>query len=239
MRITRWTPHSLWPIAVCALLAGCFEVDTSARFDPQGQAKVKVEFAVSAELMALASNPQFQKDGESPVDWMSKCGEEIPSSQDQKGVKSVKTTPGQRSGMFTCTIDAEVADPIEAIKSAREKKPGGPDVSIEKLPGAQGYRIAATLAPPADGPFNSNKPEDQFATSIAMAMFANRFITITLQGVRVENHNGELSPDETKAVWKIPLLGVIGPGANRPFEIKADVIYAEPWYISLKRKIFG
>lgn len=230
---------SLWPLALCAFLAGCFEVDTSANFYRQGQAKVKVEFAVSAELMAFAANPQFQKDGQSPVDWFDKCGEETSSSQLPDGVKSVRSTSGQRSGMFTCTIDAEVIDPIAAIKTAREKQSGGPDLSIEKLHSADGYRIQATIAPPADGPFSSDKPEDGFANSVAIAMFANRFITITLQGLRIENHNGELSEDQTKAVWKIPLLGVIGPGAKKPFEIKADVIYAEPWYIGLKRKLFG
>jgi hypothetical protein len=35
------------------------------------------------------------------------------------------------------------------------------------------------------------------------------------------------------------VLGLIGPGATKPFKIQADVIYAEPWYIKWKRKLFG
>lgn len=229
---------ALWPVALCCLLSGCFEINSTADFNKKGEALVKVEFAVSAELMAIAANPNFNKNGDSPFDLMNKCGQTIPSSNWPKGVQSVKSVPGQRSGMFTCTIEAVVTDPVAAVASAKEKAPNGPALSVERLSGAQGYRIAATLTPPKDGAFQANKPDD-FTSTMTVAMLANRFISITISGLRVENHNGEGVPEQTKAVWKIPLLGIIGPGASRPFEIKADVIYAEPWYIKLKRKLFG
>jgi len=229
----------LWPVAICSLLAGCFEINSSADFNEKGEVVTKIELAVSAELLAIAANANAQKGGDSPVDYLDKCGQTTPSSDLPKGVKSVKSSPGQRSGMFTCTIEAVVTDPVAAIASLKEKSPSGPNLTVERISGVDGYRIAGTLIPPKDGPFSSNKPEDQFASSMAIAMFANRFISIEISGLRIENHNGEASPDQTKAVWKIPLLGIIGPGASRPFEIKADVIYAEPWYTKLKRKLFG
>ncbi|SFV27102.1 hypothetical protein [Hyphomicrobium facile] len=232
-------PAALLPIAICCLLAGCFEIDTAANFNEKGEANLKLEFAISAELMAIAANPNFQKDGQSPIDMMNKCGEAIPDTERPKGVKSVKSTPGQRSGMFTCTLEVELSDPVAAFASLKERQPDGPTLSIEKLPSADAYRIAATLTPSKDSPFNSDKPEDQIASSIATAMFANRFISIAISGLRIENHNGEGVPDQTKAIWKIPLLGLIGPGASRPFQVQADVIYSEPWYIKLKRKFLG
>ena len=57
------------------------------------------------------------------------------------------------------------------------------------------------------------------------AMFVNRHFTISLSGQRIENANGERSPDGRRVTWRIPIATAIDPGRETPLTIEADIIY--------------
>lgn len=232
-------------LGLASMLTGCFEVTADAEVRDNGEAKVAVELAVSAELIAFMENPAFAKQasGEGAPDFLKDCGK---SRKEQRalppGVRSVEQTRGMRAGMVTCTFVADLSDPILAFENAKtmdiaapDKAPA-PDFVISKLASGAGYRIKGRLTPPKS---QDIPPEaEKMAAAIMVAMLANRFITVTISSARIENTNGELAPDGRRVTWKIPLISLLNPHGSVPLDFEADVIYSEGMFAKLKRKLF-
>jgi hypothetical protein len=221
-------------------------VNADAVVRDNGEAKISVEFAVSAELMAIMGNPAFSNkaSGEQPPDFLKDCEKSRPQDEAlPPGVRSVEQKRGVRAGMITCTIVADLSDPILAFENAKKMevtspdKAPTPDFVISRLEGGSGYRIKGILTPPKS---QDVPPEaEKMAAAIVAAMFANRFVTVTITSARIENTNGELAPDGRKVTWKIPLISLFSQSAAAvPLNFEADVIYAEGILAKWKRKLF-
>jgi hypothetical protein len=219
-------------LGLSLLLAGCIELTKDAAFRENGEARVEVEMALSAELVALASNPAFGKlaGSEGLPNLFGDCGKPWPANEPlPDGVRSVESRRGKRGDMETCTIDLDVVDPVVALESAKkvevpsvENMPKQ-DVSLTRLEGSPGYRLRVAMSP-AQSP--DLPPEAaQMAAALIKAMFANRYLTLHLSGQRIENTNGELSQDRRKVTWKLPLADLVTPSPDKPVTIEADVIY--------------
>ena len=219
-------------LALVLMLAGCIEITKDATFRENGEARVEVETAISAELVALASNPAFAKaaGGEGIPNPFGDCGKPWPAGEPlPEGVRSVESRRGKRGDMETCTMVFDVADPIAAIEKA--KKVTVPtfdnipkqDISLTRLPSESGYRLRVSMTP-AQSP-DMPKEAAQMAAAMMKAMFADRYLTLSLSGKRIENTNGVLSPDKRKVTWRLPLASLVAPAQDKPVTIEADIIY--------------
>lgn len=219
-------------LGMSLLLAGCIELTKDAAFRENGEARVEVEIAIAAEIVALASNPAFAKQagGEGLPNMFGDCGKPWPAHEPlPDGVRSVESKRGKRGDMETCTMIFDVSDPIAAVESAKKVEVPNADavpkqdVSLARLAGAPGYRLRMAMAP-------AKQPElppeaAKMAAALIQAMFANRYITLSLSGKRIENTNGELSADQRKVTWKLPLASLVDPPPDKPVTVEADVIY--------------
>jgi hypothetical protein len=219
-------------LALALMLAGCIEIANDAAFRPNGEARVEVETAISAELVALASNPAFAKaaGGEGIPDPFGDCGKPWPAGEPlPDGVRSVESRRGKRGDMETCTMVIDVADPIAAIEKVKnvavpsvENVPKH-DIALTRLPSASGYRLRVSMTPAATP--DMPKEAAQMAAAMMKAMFADRYLTLSLSGKRIENTNGTLSPDKSKVTWRLPLASLVAPSPDKPVTVEADIIY--------------
>jgi hypothetical protein len=213
-------------------LAGCIELTKSAVFRENGEARVEVEVAISAELVALASNPALAKaaGGEGIPNPFGDCGKPWPAGEPlPEGVRSVESRRGKRGDMETCTMVFDVADPIAAIEKAKKvtvpKFDNIPtqDISLTRLPTASGYRLRLSMKPAQST--DIPKEAEQMAAAMMKAMFADRYLTLSLSGKRIENTNGVLSDDKSKVTWRLPLASLVAPAHYNPLTVEADIIY--------------
>ncbi|MBN9262101.1 MAG: hypothetical protein J0I57_13300 [Hyphomicrobium sp.] len=212
-------------------LAGCLELTKEATFRENGEARVEMEMALSAELVALATNPAIAKQaGAEGLNLFGDCGKPWPANEPlPAGVRSVESKRGKRGDMETCTIVFDVSDPIAAVESAKKVEVPHADavpkqdVSLTRLQGAPGYRLKMAMVPAKQPEISAEAA--QMAASLMKAMFANRYLTLSLSGQRIENTNGELSADKRKVTWKLPLASLVAPSPDNPTTIEADVIY--------------
>lgn len=213
-------------------LAGCIEVTKDAAFRANGEARVEVEVAISAELVALASNPAFAKaaGGEGIPNPFGDCGKPWPAGEPlPEGVRSVESRRGKRGDMETCSMVFDVADPIAAIEKA--KKVTVPtidnipkqDISLTRLPAASGYRLRLSMTPEQSP--DIPKEAAQMAAAMMTAMFADRYVTLSLSGKRIENTNGVLSDDKSKVTWRLPFVSLLSQDPDKPVIVEADIIY--------------
>lgn len=218
-------------LGLSILLAGCFELTKDAAFRENGEARVEVELALAAEVVALASNPAFAKQtGGGVPNPFGACGKPWPANEPlPDGVRSVESKRGKRGEMETCTMIFDVSDPIAAVESAKKVEVPNADavpkqdVSLTRLPGSSGYRLRMVTTP-------ANRPEvppeaAKMAAALMAAMFANRYITLSISGKRIENTNGERSEDKRKVMWRLPIVSLVAPNPEKPVSIEADIIY--------------
>lgn len=218
-------------LGMSLLLAGCIELTNNSTFRANGEALVEIEVGMSAELVAVLSNPELVKQfggGEKTPNPLADCGKPWPSSEPlPEGVRSVETKRGKRGDMETCTLVFDVADPIAAVGSVKKVEiPNADavpkqDVSLARIP--SGYRLRMSMSP-------AKQPEmppeaAKMAAAIVEAMFANRYLTLNISAKRIENANGELSADKSKATWRFPLASIASPSPDKPTSIEADIIY--------------
>jgi hypothetical protein len=144
-------------------------------------------------------------------------------------VRSVESKRGKRGDMETCTLIFDVSDPVAAVEGVKKVEVPNADavpkqdVSLTRLPSATGYRLRMAMTP-------AKQPElppeaAKMAAALVEAMFANRYLTLSLSGQRIENTNGELSADKRKVTWRLPLAAIASPSPEKPTTIEADVIY--------------
>lgn len=217
-------------LAISLALAGCLEVSQDAAFRENGEARVEVEIAISAELVALASNPAFAKQpGAEGLNFFSECGKPWPADKPLlEGVRSAESRRGKRGDMETCTIVFDVADPIVAVDSAKKIEPPSAEMpkqvtSLTRLPSNSGYRLYMDIPgrPQPDVPAEAA----QMLVAMTKAMLANRFLAISLSGAKIENTNGVLAPDGRRVSWQIPIATAIDPSRQSPLTIEADILY--------------
>ena len=231
-------------LAVAALLpltlAGCFEITTDAAFNDSGGVTAKVEFAVTQELAAMMSDPQFNKETQGGGSLFKDCAKPVEAKDLPEGVRSMQGVTGQRDGMQTCTVTAEIPDPIAALAKSKEKgATKGGDFTLEPI--TDGYRVRGMVDIGAvmGGAGGDAGKQLQGLGMMAGAMFGGRNLTLSLVGARIENANGQVSADQTRVTWKWPIASIFAGGTGAPLKIEADVIFRESLFSKWKRRIFG
>lgn len=230
----RQTCFAAMLAVVAASLAGCFELSKDATFLENGEARVEIEIAIAAELAAVLSNPIFKKQlgQEDAPDLLGDCGKPWPADKPlPDGVRSVESARGKRADMETCTFVADVSDPVAAVASAKEMKPPSgrqkmppQDVSLVRLDDRPGYRLRVALkAPELPGPPGGDAAN--VGKAVLDAMFANRYLTLRVAGRRIENTNGELSPESHRVTWRLPITTLFDPSREQPVILEADILY--------------
>lgn len=219
-------------LGLSLLVAGCFEIRNDMAFRENGEARVEVEVALAAEVMAILNNPAFAKEGKSGglPDLLGECGKPWPSAKPlPDGVRAIESRRGKRGDMETCTMVIDVSDPVGAVEGAMKmdmpdvKEAPKRDFSLVRLDGGNGYRFRVGVTP-AQSP--EMPPEAaKMAAALMAAMLANRHFTLSLAGQRIENTNGELAPDRKQVTWKIPLASMADQTKAQPLVFEADVIY--------------
>lgn len=222
------------------LLAGCFDFTADGTFRPDGTALVTAEIGVSMQLATLMASQG--KPGQ--PDFLTDCEKEHPAATLPAGVRSITGKRGQRSDMALCTYVIELSDPVAASEAQRRAQtssaPGlrGLDKSqlkIERLRDGV-YRLSGQFKPVEDPLARPDQPGDSLAANaMLLAMTANRYVTLTVSAVRIENTTGEIQADGRKAVWKLPLMALVKSMPGVPYEIRADIVYAESWTGKVKR----
>jgi hypothetical protein len=149
----------------------------------------------------------------------------------------INGTPSERGAFQVCTLTETYTDPLPQYQAALKRSGLSPEMAtMELLPGGNGYRyggkmrladiVAADKA--KSGPSaKSEAADERMALAMLTALMPrDAAMTLTVQGVRVENTNGVVSPDGTSVSWKIPFLKVLdlSPDAE-PLELKADVYF--------------
>lgn len=226
-------------LASCLLLAGCFELTASSKFQEDGSAQVAFEFGVSAQLLALA---QSGKGGSDPF---SDCGNIQRTDDVPKGIKIEKVWRGTKGDKITCSAIIQIDDPVKAASEfKREAKDDDPLIidrfNLTRL-GSNGYRLEAIIEanPKAIDKKKSDKSDGAEAMGMAMAtaMMANHYITFSVSGARIANTTGELSAENRTATWRLPIILLVSPVAGFRQEIRADIIYRESWWDKAKKLV--
>ncbi|TXL72727.1 hypothetical protein FHP25_24580 [Vineibacter terrae] len=228
-------------IAVSAvLLTGCFDFAADSTFRPDGTAQVTAEIGVSMQLAAVLANQPRVGRG----DFLADCEKERPADTLPAGVTSIKGKRGQRGDMALCTYVIEVSDPVAAAaaqQEARARSVSGvrgldrSQLKIERL--REGvYRLSGVFKP-IDNPLGKpDQPGEALAANaVLMAMMTNRYVTLTVSAARIENATGDVQADGRKVAWKLPLMALVKDTPGMPYEIKADIVYAESWTAKAKR----
>jgi hypothetical protein len=225
--------------AAASLLAGCFDVTADSVFRSDGTAQVTAELGISMQLAAVLSSQG--KPGQ--PDFLADCEKERPADTLPAGVTSIRGKRGQRGDMALCTYVVEVSDPVAASEAQRQRQKGAPglgglnksQLKIERL--REGvYRLTGDFKPMDDPTSGTRKPgEDLAANAMLLAMTANRYVTLSVSAARIENATGEVQADGRKATWKLPLIALVRQTPGVPYEIRADIVYAESWPSKLKR----
>ncbi|HJQ60278.1 MAG TPA: hypothetical protein VJ890_25460 [Vineibacter sp.] len=230
-----------WLVAVVPLaLAGCFEFAADSDFRADGSALITAEIGVSQQLATVLSGQT--KPG--PADLLGECEKPRPAASLPAGVRSITGKRSQRGDMALCTYVIDVADPVAAAeaqsRAAADRAPGlrgldRPTLKLERL--REGvYRLSATFKPIDDLlPRTGQTAEDLTANAMLLAMSANRYVTLTVSALRIENTTGELQTDGRKVTWKLPLLALVKSMPGTPTEIRADIVYAEGWTTKIRR----
>ncbi len=218
--------------AAAVVLGGCFDVTQDATVRDDGQASIVVELALAAELAAIVGNPALSKQfgQEGAPNFLSDCGKPWPADKPlPAGVRSIESVRAKRGDMETCTLIIEVPDPVAAVASAREMQPPAgqklprQEFSLVRLDGRPGYRLRTTLTPP-DLPIPPGADQN-IGRALLDAMFANRYMTLSLSARSIENANGELSPDKSRVTWRYPIAAIFDPARDKPLSIEADILY--------------
>lgn len=225
--------------AAALLVAGCFDVAGKAQFKPDGSAAVEVDLAISMQFAALVAG--LAKDGGG--DPLKDCVDAGPrQSEIPAGVSEVKFTRGTRGESMTCTVSFNAKDPVELLKDVRPKPPDDKDpVEIKAFSfsrrdeRAYAFRSEIAALPKAEKPKDG---AEEFGANIAMAMMANRFLTLTLSGERIENANGDVSADGKSVTWKVPLMILMKPPPGYRQEFRADVVYKESGFLDRILQLF-
>jgi hypothetical protein len=230
-----------WRIAAMPwLLAGCFDFSADSVVRADGTARITAEVGVSMQLAAVLSSQA--KPGQS--DFLADCEKERPAASLPAGVRSITGKRAQRGDMAICAYVIEVSDPVAAAaaqqRTAADRAPGlrGLDKSPFKVERVREgvYRLSGQFKPIDDPlPRTGQSGDDLTANAMLLAMTTNRYVTLTVSAARIENATGEVQPDGRKVVWKIPLLALVKSMPGTPYEIRADVVYAEGWTVKIKR----
>lgn len=225
--------------ATATLLAGCFDVTADSVFRPDGTAQVTAELGISMQLAAVLASQG--KPGQ--PDFLADCEKERPADTLPAGVTSIKGKRGQRGDMALCTYVIEVSDPVAASEAQRQRQGGIPglrglnksQLKIERL--REGvYRLSGDFKPMDDPTSGARNPgEELAANAMLLAMTANRYVTLSVSAARIENATGEVQADGLKVTWKLPLIALVRQTPGVPYEIRADIVYAESWTSKVKR----
>ena len=225
--------------ATATLLAGCFDVTADGVFRPDGTAQVTAELGISMQLAAVLGSQA--RPGQ--PDFLADCEKERPADTLPAGVTSIKGKRGQRGDMALCTYVIEVSDPVAASEAQRQRQGGVPglrglnksQLKIERLRDGV-YRLSGDFKPMDDPTSGTRKPgEDLAANAMLLAVTANRYVTLSISAARIENATGDVQADGRKATWKLPLIALARQTPGVPYEIRADIVYAESWTNKLKR----
>jgi len=213
-------------------LAGCFEITKDAAFREDGGARVEIEMGLSAAFATLLKNPVFAKQmaQEGAPDLFADCGKPWPAGKPiPAGMRSVESRRGKRADLETCTFVIDVSDPVAAAVSSKEMPPPAGDkmpthsLSLVRLAGRPGYRLRFAVNPLR--PPRARQDSRNAGKAVLDALFANRHLTLSISARRIENTNGELTPDGRRVTWRFPIASVIDPGRPAPLTFEADVIY--------------
>jgi hypothetical protein len=227
-------------VAAAALLAGCFDFSAESVFRPDGTAHVTAEVGVSIQLATLLAS----QGGPDEKDFLADCEKERAADTLPAGVKSIRGQRGQRGDMALCRYLIEVSDPVAAAEAQQRAQargtPGlrGVDKSqlkIERLRDGV-YRLSGQFKPVEE---HQPKPglsgDDLAANAMLLAMTANRYVTLTVHAARIENATGDVQADGRKVVWKLPLMALVKTMSGVPYEIRADIVYAESFGDKVRR----
>lgn len=225
------------PLAGLAL-GGCLEVTASSQFHRDGTAKVDVELALDEAVMTAMS--AFMKD-DSRLDPSKECegvplGGSLPA-----GFREGKwSTRGDRNVCIR-SYTAQLDDPVKAAKEwASRTTPSNEPIELKEFRlerrDASSYRLAALIAA---------KASSSRGMGVSDPAFANRYITLSVSAVRIENTTGEIDKDGSRVTWKMPLATLLNPPPGFKQEIRADIVYAEAgwldtiggWFDGLKRLV--
>lgn len=219
-------------VMLAGSLSGCFAITQEAAFDESGAARIEAEVALAPELSALLSNPviteQMRQQGVS--DLLGDCGKAWPADKPiPDGVRSIVSRRGKRGDSVTCTWTVDVSDPAAAAagtqrmqQQARLHMPAQ-EFSLVPLDGRPGYRLRIVL-PSLKLP-HVRGDQINFGKAALDAIFLNRHMTFGISAQRIENTNGELTPDRRHVKWHIPIATAIDPSRQTPISIEADIIY--------------
>lgn len=214
------------------LLAGCLDITKDIAFRSNGEARVEVEIALTPQLAALMQSPMFDQksNGKEVPNLLRDCGKPWPADPPlPAGVRSAESRRGKRGDMETCTMIFDVADPVKAVEEAQKMDvPSGEnmpkqDFSLVRLDSAPGYRLHAGFAMPERPPM---PPETaKMIEAMMSAMLTGRQISVSISAQRIENTNGELSPDKRRVTWRLPLESLVNTPPDKPVSFDADIVY--------------
>ena len=187
-------------LSVC----GCFEMSEEIWFNDDGTGRLLIELKVSEGLMAMAD----LADSASAFADMDEVEEELKSDPN---VEEVLTNEFTEAGMRHLVFDIKVKDYLK-LAEVHQKSVASTESSSE-------FEAPFQITDLGDGKvrfkqsFAEKEVDDEFAesgedmgTAMAAAMFADKYITITIHAPKVTSSNGEINEEENTTTWKIPLF---------------------------------
>lgn len=207
MQATRKPVRSLWLVAACLGLAGCFDLEQSLTVEAR-TVRYEAELAVDAKLMALA---QAGADQEPICDRLKQAG--------GNGL-DVQVSQTERGGDVVCRLS--VVGPLAAFGAMEWGSTAGREVpsalSIERLDD-QTYRLTSRLG-------EGSARQDQYAQGLMAVMFSGRHFKWTVKAPRIVESNGTLSADGSTVTWSVPLATAMRSPQTFTAVIQIDI----PWH---------
>jgi hypothetical protein len=233
----RWRHIAV--VLLAAPLAACFDFTADSVFRRDGTAQVTAELGVSMHLATLLASQSRQ----GQPDFLADCEKDRAADTLPAGVGSIRGKRSQRGDMALCTYLIELSDPVAASDAQRARVRSAPglrgldrsDLRLERLRDGV-YRLSGQFKPVEDPLARQGQQGDELAANaMLLAMTANRYVTLSVSAVRIENTTGELQAGGRKVVWKLPLLALVKTMPGVGYDIRADIVYAESLTDRIKR----
>jgi hypothetical protein len=222
-------------------LTGCFEVSSDTKFHPSGDVTATVEIALGEELARMLQDPSVMEqigkqaggDGNAlkSLDLFKQCENPLPPEARPKSVKSLTGKLGKRDEFTTCTLTAEVIDPValydEAQQQAKARGNGDlGDMSLTRSADSSSYKLRFAPKAPDLGKLDP-KQQAEMKQQMAMigALLAQFHVKVSISGKRIEASNGTINADMTTATWALPIAKMIMPGGGPMPSVEATIVY--------------
>jgi hypothetical protein len=186
---------------------GCFEMSEELWLNADGTGRVLIQLKVSEGLLAMANDG----DDAGTDEHLKEAENELASDPD---VEDVSTKEFSEAGMRHFEFDILVKDYLKIpeiykriSESSETNSAFGAEFKLVDLgKGKVRFRQHYTGEGSEDEDAEYDEAGEELGKAMAAAMFADKYITVTVHAPKIDSSNGIINEDKDTVTWKLPLV---------------------------------